>query len=63
VTTTREAMSMSMDDEDDISEVAFSQQVARLQETICYLLRRNEELRDEVRELMLLRTKTADAGR
>jgi hypothetical protein len=52
-----------MDDEDDISEVAFRQQVARLQETICYLLRRNEELRDEVRELMLLRTKTADAGR
>lgn len=51
-------MSISMDDEDDISEAAFNRQVARLQETICYLLRRNEELRDEVRELMSSRSRT-----
>jgi hypothetical protein len=41
--------------EDDNSEVALSEQIARLQETICYLLLRNEELREEVRELTSLR--------
>ena len=48
-------MLVSMDDafEDDTSEIDLSLQIARLQETVCYLLLRNEELREEVRELTL----------
>jgi hypothetical protein len=42
---------------DDNSEVALSEQIARLQETVCHLLLRNEELREEVRELTSLCSK------
>lgn len=41
--------------EDDNSEAALVREIARLQQTVCYLLFCNEELRAKVRELERLR--------
>lgn len=44
--------------EGDTSEAGMSLHIARLEETVCHLLRSNEELREEVRELTSLLPKT-----
>jgi hypothetical protein len=48
--------------EDGGSEVVLSHRIETLQEIVCHLLRRNEELREAVRELRILQPESNATG-